>query len=113
MTFDKKWDLDIYKKKKQINKYPHDKIVTFINKYFSKKKNILKKLVALDLGCGTGNNTKFLSEYGFGKVIGIDGSISAVKEAKNFCASNKRFSSKSLLMLPNISLNKLIAKSLM
>ena len=25
---------------------------------------------------------KFLSEFGFGKVIGIDGSISAVKEAK-------------------------------
>ena len=89
MTFDKKWDLDIYKKKKQINKYPHDKIVTFINKYFSKKKNILKKLVALDLGCGTGNNMKFLSEFGFGKVIGIDGSISAVKEAKNFLKRNK------------------------
>ena len=34
MTFDKKWDLDIYKKNKQINRYPHDKIVSFINKYF-------------------------------------------------------------------------------
>ncbi len=89
MTFDKKWDLDIYKKNKQINRYPHDKIVSFINKYFKGKKKSLKKLTALDLGCGTGNNAKFLSDYGFGKVIGIEGSYSAVKIAKKYLRENK------------------------
>jgi ubiquinone/menaquinone biosynthesis C-methylase UbiE len=89
MTFDKNWDLDIYKKRKQINKHPYDKIVSSINRYFNKKKSSVKKLTALDLGCGTGNNTKFLCEYGFRKVIGIDGSRSAIKFAKRFLKKNK------------------------
>ena len=41
MTFDKNWDLNIYKKKKQINQYPYDLVVSFVNRYF--KKNTLKK----------------------------------------------------------------------
>ena len=89
MTFDINWDLDIYKKKRQFNKHPYDKIVSSINRYFNKKKISVQKLTALDLGCGTGNNTKFLCEYGFRKVIGIDGSKSAIKFAKNFLKKNK------------------------
>ena len=89
MTFDINWDLNIYKKNKQINRYPYDKIVSSINRYFNKKKISVKKLTALDLGCGTGNNTKFLSEYGFRKVIGIDGSKLAIKIAKNFLKKNR------------------------
>ena len=37
MTFDKKWDLDIYKKNKQINRYPHDKIVCSTNNNYDLK----------------------------------------------------------------------------
>ena len=89
MAFDRKWDTDIYKKRKQINKHPNDKVVSLINRLFKNKKKFIKKQIALDLGCGTGNNTKFLSEYGFGKVIGIDGSKAAIDIAKIFLKKNK------------------------
>ena len=87
MTFDKKWETEIYIKKKQINKYPYNSIVSEVNKNFKNKK--IKSSCALDLGCGTGNNLKFLINYGFGKVIGIDGSKSAIKEAKIALNSNR------------------------
>ena len=41
MTFDKNWETKIYKQGKQINQYPYDLVVSFVNRYF--KKNILKK----------------------------------------------------------------------
>ena len=75
------------KKKKQINKYPYNSIVSEVNKNFKNRK--IKNSYALDLGCGTGNNLKFLINYGFGKVIGIDGSKSAIKEAKKTLNLNK------------------------
>ena len=49
------WETEIYKKKNKINSYPFDCIVASTNKYF---KSGVNKTV-LDLGCGTGNNTKF------------------------------------------------------
>ena len=87
MKFDKKWETEIYKKKKQINKYPYNSIVSAVNKSFKNKK--INKSCALDLGCGTGNNLKFLVNYGFKKVIGIDGSKSAINEAKKTLKKNK------------------------
>lgn len=87
MSFDKKWENQIYKKKKQINKYPFDSIVAAINKLFKNKK--INNFKVLDLGCGTGNNSKFLIEYGFNHVIGVDGSKSAITIAKKFVKSKK------------------------
>ena len=89
MTFDKNWETKIYKQGKQINQYPYDLVVSFVNRYF--KKNILKKQKkkVLDLGCGTGNNLKFLCEFGFNKIYGIEGSKVAVKIAKKFLKKNK------------------------
>ena len=74
------WETEIYKKKKQINSYPFDCIVASTNKYF---KSGVNKIV-LDLGCGTGNNTKFFIEYKFKKIHGVDVSKSAIKIAQKF-----------------------------
>ena len=80
------WETEIYKKKKQINSYPYDSIVANTNRFF---KNASKKKV-LDLGCGTGNNTKFFIEYNFDKIYGIDISEKAIKIAKKFIGKNPK-----------------------
>lgn len=89
MTFDKKWENEIYKSGKQINKYPYDTVVSSVNSLFKKSK--LKKNQALDLGCGTGNNTKFLVDFGFKKVTAIDGSKTAINIAKKKIKKNCKF----------------------
>ena len=73
---------EIYKKGKQIIKYTFDIVVSNVNTLFKNKKVL--KLKALELGCGTGNNLKFFIDFGFKHVTGIDGSKSAIKEAKKF-----------------------------
>ena len=80
MSFDSKWEIDIYRKGKQINYYPFDNVVSDVSSIF-KNQNV-NKFNALDLGCGTGNNTKFLINFGFKKVIGVDGSKAALRIAK-------------------------------
>ena len=87
MSFDKKWEKEIYQKGRQVNKYPFHNLVSSINRIF-REKNI-KKSRALDLGCGTGNNLKFLLDYGFKEIIAVDGSKSAITLAKRFVKSKK------------------------
>jgi cyclopropane fatty-acyl-phospholipid synthase-like methyltransferase len=87
LNFDKKWETEIYKKKRQINKYPFDSIVSAVSKNFKNKR--VNGSYALDLGCGAGNNLKFLINFGFKKVTGIDGSNSAIKEVKKTIKTNK------------------------
>ena len=87
MSFDKKWESEIYKKGKQINKYPFDIVVSNVNTLFTNKKVL--KLKAIELGCGTGNNLKFFLDFGFKHVTGIDGSKFAIKEAKKFLKKSK------------------------
>jgi SAM-dependent methyltransferase len=87
MSFDKKWENQIYKYKKQTNKYPFDKLVSEVNRLFRNKK--INKFKVLDLGCGTGNNSKFLIEFGFNYITAIDGSKSAIEIAKKFVKSKK------------------------
>jgi len=86
MSFDKTWEKKVYKKKLQINKYPFDQVVSLVNK-FCKAKNKIKNSRVIELGCGTGNNLKFLGDFGFKSIIGIDGSVSAIKLAKKFLKS--------------------------
>ena len=50
-----------YKSLKRYNKYPFDFIVSYTKKYFKDGYG----LRSLDLGCGGGNNTKFLQEENF------------------------------------------------
>jgi len=77
-SFDKNWEKNIYSNGKQLNKYPHDLIVSIVaRKFFNVPKEKRKKIKVLDLGCGGGNNAKFLAENGF-DVYGIDGSKTAI-----------------------------------
>ena len=78
MTFDTTWEKKIYKKKKQLNNYPFDWVVSSIINYIPKKKNFF----AVELGCGAGNNLEFLSDQGYSRIIGVDGSKSAIQHAK-------------------------------
>lgn len=80
MTFDKKWETKIYKLNKQLNIYPYTCLVSIVHSLFKKK--LKKNMNALDLGCGAGNNTKFLIDFGFKDITAIDGSASAIKFAK-------------------------------
>jgi SAM-dependent methyltransferase len=82
-SFDKSWEKNIYSKKLHLNEYPFDLLVSIIAHNFYKipfEKR--KKIRILDLGCGAGNNSKFLSEKGF-TVYGVDGSKSAIEFCKN------------------------------
>ena len=74
---------NVYKKNKQINKYPYSSIVSNIFKFTHKRDN--KKI--LDIGCGTGNHLKFLAENNF-DTYGIDISPSAVNISKDFLFKN-------------------------
>ena len=80
MSFDKKWQTEIYSAKRQLNKYPFDSLVSIVHYLFKKK--IKNNISALDLGCGAGNNTKFLIDFGFKNITAIDGSATAIKFAK-------------------------------
>lgn len=83
-SFDHKWENKIYKKKLHVNKYPFDQVVSLAHRFLDKKKIKINKEIALELGCGTGNNLMFLKNYGFSKVYGIDGSKTAVTMSKKF-----------------------------
>lgn len=65
-------------KKRQLNNYPFDWVVSSVIKYIPKN----KKNLAVELGCGAGNNLEFLSDQGYSKIIGVEGSKSAVQYAK-------------------------------
>jgi len=72
----------VYSKGRQLNLYPYDILVSVVaRKYFSILRGKRSKLKVLDLGCGGGNNAKFLAESGF-KVFGLDGSDSAVRACR-------------------------------
>jgi ubiquinone/menaquinone biosynthesis C-methylase UbiE len=89
MTFDKFWEDNIYKKNLQVNKYPFDWVVSTINRLFSLKNNG-SELRSLELGCGTGNNLKFLLEFGFDSVHGIEGSKAALQHAAEFLPNTSK-----------------------
>lgn len=76
------WETNIYSQGKQLNKYPYDSVVSFIFKNYSKLSEIEKRNIrVLDLGCGSGNNSLFLSDFGF-ETYGIDISPSAIEFAE-------------------------------
>ena len=79
----KNWENNIYAKRREINSYPYDLVVSIISRLFSSLSTEDKaKIRVLDLGCGAGNNVQFLAEKGF-QVFGIDGSQTAIKICKN------------------------------
>ncbi|OGF30832.1 hypothetical protein A3H09_00795 [Candidatus Falkowbacteria bacterium RIFCSPLOWO2_12_FULL_45_13] len=82
ISFDKKWEKNIYSQSRQLNEYPYDLVVSiFANNFYRLKFGDRRKIKILDLGCGAGNHSKFFAEQGFG-VSGLDGSASAVKHCR-------------------------------
>jgi SAM-dependent methyltransferase len=68
---------DIYKAGLELNRYPSDILVSWVfnNKFSS-------GLKCLDIGCGYGNNLRFLLENGF-DAVGIDNSEFVINLIKN------------------------------
>jgi len=102
MTFDNNWETGIYSEQKQINKFPFDWVVSTVNRIFPNSINE-RSNSALELGCGTGNNLKFLSEFGFNFVHGIDGSPSALDLAREHlkdCDGNIKLTSADFVSIP-------------
>jgi len=63
-------------------KYPSENLVRFLCRY-KKTEDFKKKNKILDLGCGSGANTKMMYEEGY-DTYAVDGSIYAVRKAKKF-----------------------------
>jgi ubiquinone/menaquinone biosynthesis C-methylase UbiE len=80
MAFDENWENDIYSKNRQINKFPFDWVVSTVTRLFGPL-DTPSNISAVELGCGTGNNLKFLLDFGFDNVHGIDGSKTALQLA--------------------------------
>ena len=92
--FDKNWEINIYKKNRQINNYPTEWVVSNTFKYIKKKEN------CLDVGSGTGNNLHFFLEYGFKNIDSIEGSKTACK------IQLKKFKKNKKIKIFNIDFNK-------
>ena len=75
--------------------YPSEQLVRFFNRYISKRKSIkksVKKIEALDYGCGAGRHLLYLEENGV-KTIGYDISKIAINLAKKLLKyKNKKYS---------------------
>lgn len=61
-------------------KYPGENLIQFIARNFYKKER--ENISLLEIGCGPGANIWFMAREGF-NVIGIDGSETAIKKAKD------------------------------
>ena len=81
MSFDQRWETDIYAKQKQINKYPFDAIVSNVFRFIGGAPD-RSKVRVLEVGCGTANNIIFLAQEGF-SATGLDASDSAIKLGRN------------------------------
>jgi SAM-dependent methyltransferase len=87
MTFDSEWEMSIYAQGKQFNRYPFDWVVSTVNRLFRDPADRASSSV-VELGSGAGNNLKFLLDFGFGSVHGIEGSRSALSIAKDYLSDS-------------------------
>ena len=63
------------------NRYPDPFVIRFMSQYFGLTKFERSKIRVLDLGCGSGCNSRFLANEGF-DVFAIDSAESAINRAK-------------------------------
>ncbi|HYN44748.1 MAG TPA: class I SAM-dependent methyltransferase [Candidatus Limnocylindrales bacterium] len=77
-SWDSTWEMVF--QTQEWGKYPSEELVRFIARNFYKVPD-RKKIKMLDIGCGTGASTWYLSREGF-SAYGIDGSETAIKIAK-------------------------------
>ncbi|KAF7709991.1 hypothetical protein HF521_016841 [Silurus meridionalis] len=107
--FEEKHHASIYQKYRII---PPDTVLQLILDYLNKKKGPPHEL-AVDLGCGTGQNTRLLAPH-FQKVVGIDVSECQVEEARavpGFANVTYRSGPAEELPFPNGSVDLLTAAS--
>ncbi len=78
----------IYSKKMSLNKYPWDKIVSFIFKYYPKEASKRKDVRILELGFGSGCNLWFCAREGF-DCYGIEISQEAIEHATTWFNEEK------------------------
>uniref|UniRef100_A0A8B9L1J5 Putative methyltransferase DDB_G0268948 n=1 Tax=Astyanax mexicanus TaxID=7994 RepID=A0A8B9L1J5_ASTMX len=108
--FEEKHHASIYQKYGRM--VPPDEVKELILQYLDKKKGPPREL-AVDLGCGTGQNTRLLSPH-FQKVVGIDVSESQVEVAKTvpgFTNLSYRAGPAEELPFPDASVDLLTAAS--
>lgn len=82
-----KWDA-FHKEERTRTKYPNEEVVRFIFTQLPRNSAERRKLKILDLGCGTGTNTVFLSAEGF-RVYATDISEEGIKITKKRLKDNK------------------------
>lgn len=75
------WERDVYRKRKQINRYPFDAVVAFVARHTPRDVEP-SSVGILEVGCGTANNLWFAAREGF-RVAGIDISPTAISHARH------------------------------
>lgn len=78
--FDPRWETEVYAHGRMLNEYPSESVVAFVRYAFPDPADRVGKR-ALDLGCGAGNNLRFLAREGF-EALGVDGSPTAIATAQ-------------------------------
>ncbi len=75
------WE-SLRKEGRNTSKYPYDKVVSFVFRYYPKLGKSKTEINILEIGCGAGNNLWPLALEGF-NAYGIDGSLTAIDLAKD------------------------------
>jgi SAM-dependent methyltransferase len=78
-SFNPRWESEIYGQGRMLNREPSEVVVSFTHTTFPPGYRANRRV--LDLGCGAGNNVRFLAREGF-DVVGIDGSRTALEVAR-------------------------------
>ncbi len=79
-TFDDRWN-EVHESRNW-GKYPAEELVRFMSRSYPPA--VRQQTRVLDLGCGTGANTWFLSREGF-STFAFDGAYSALPRARELC----------------------------
>ncbi len=74
------WEADVYRPGTQLNRYPYDSVVTFVNRHIARD-GWTADVRIVEIGCGAGNNLWFAAREGL-SVAGIDSSPSAIAYAQ-------------------------------
>lgn len=82
---DSAWETAVYQAGRQINRWPFSELISRIFRTLGDVRS--EKASVLELGCGTGNNLRFLAEEGF-IAFGIDGSPTAIGKARKLLGSH-------------------------